>query len=127
MNNNPQWSISWHGIVTKDGIEVNVAADRCGGDDSVGIVSKAASGEELARFTMPDEATVANIDALKAKYGDAMPYFFAQDPDYLKLKQLVVNNCIDGSPAEGVADIETAVETLKVAEYLTPILTKQLQ
>jgi len=114
-------------IVTKDGIEVNVAADRCGGDDSVGIVTKADSGDELARFTMPDEATVANTDALKAKYGDAMPYFFAQDPDYLKLKQLVVQNCVDGSPAEGVADIETAVETLKVAEYLTPILTKQLQ
>ncbi|CAJ1970022.1 unnamed protein product [Cylindrotheca closterium] len=114
-------------IVTKSGVEVNVAADRCGGDDSVGIVNKADSGEELARFTMPDEATVANTDALKAKYGDAMPYFFAQDPDYLKLKQLVVQNCIDGTPAEGVADIETAVETLKVAEYLTPILTKQLQ
>ncbi|KAL3941352.1 MAG: hypothetical protein SGBAC_004270 [Bacillariaceae sp.] len=114
-------------IVTKDGIEVNVAADRCGGDDSVGIVSNADSGDELARFTMPDEATVANTDALKLKYGDAMPYFFAQDPDYLKLKKLVVKNCVDGSPAEGVADIETAVETLKVAEYLTPILTKQLQ
>jgi predicted dehydrogenase len=114
-------------IMIKGGTEVNVAADRCGGDDSVGIVTSAATGKELARYTMPDDETVANTDSLKAKYGDAMPYFFAQDPDYLKLKVLVAKNCVDGSPIEGVADIETAIETLKVAEYLTPILTKQLQ
>lgn len=114
-------------IVTKGGTAVNVAADRCGGDDSVAIVTSASSGKELARYTMPDDEAVANTDALKAKYGDAMPYFFAQDPDYLKLKQLVANNCVNGSPTKGVADVETAIETLKVAEYLTPILTKQLR
>ncbi len=115
-------------ITTVDGIEVIVAADRCGGDDSVGIVSDSGSGEELARYRMPDEGTVAAIPALKVKYGaDAMPYFFAQDPDYLTLKQRVVDNCLDGStPAEGVASIDEAIETLKVAEYLTPILQEQL-
>jgi predicted dehydrogenase len=114
-------------IVTKTGAEVNVAADRCGGDDSVGIVTDASTGNELARFTMPDDATVANTPNLKAKYGDAMPYFFAQDPDYLALKELVVKNFVDGTPAEGVATIDVAIETLKVAEYLTPILQKQLK
>ena len=49
------------------------------------------------------------------------------DPDdYLKLKQLVVQNTISGAAANGVATIDVAVETLKVAEYLTPILQEQL-
>lgn len=113
-------------IRTKTGIEVIIAADRCGGDDSVGIVTDSKSGEELCRYIMPDEGTVAAIPELKAKYGDAMAYFFAQDPDYLALKQLVTNNIIDGSPAEGVATIDIALETLKVAEYLTPILQEKL-
>jgi predicted dehydrogenase len=114
-------------IVTKAGVEVNVAADRCGGDDSVGIVTDAATSTKLARFSMPDQETIDNTPVLKAKYGDAMPYFFAQDPDYLKLKNLVVQNTLNGTPATGVATIETAVETLKVAEYLTPILQEQLK
>lgn len=112
-------------IITKDGIEVNVAADRCGGDDSVAIVQT--EKKELARFIMPDQETIANIPLLASKYGQqAMPYFFAQDPDYCKLKQLVVNHLQHGYAAEGVATIDVAVETLKVAEYLTPILQEQL-
>ena len=114
-------------LLTKDGVEINIAADRCGGDDSVGIITDAQTGNELARFSMPDEATIANIPALKEKYGDAMPYFFTQDPDYLKLKTLVVSNFVHGTPATGVADIDIAIETLKVAEYLTPILQEQLK
>lgn len=114
-------------IYTTAGAQVHVAADRCGGDDSVGIVTDATTGTELARFSMPDEETMANKATLQAKYGDAMPYFFAQDPDYLKLKNLVVQNMLTGAPATGVATIDVAVETLKVAEYLTPILQEQLK
>jgi predicted dehydrogenase len=114
-------------IITKSGVSVNVAADRCGGDDSVSIVTDASTGEELARYTMPDKATINNTPLLKTKYGDAMPYFFAQDPDYLKLKDLVVQNTLSGAAADGVATIDIAVETLKVAEYLTPILQEQLK
>jgi len=114
-------------IVTKGGAEISVAADRCGGDDSVGIITDSETGAELARFSMPDDETVANIPSLKEKYGDAMPYFFTQDPDYLELKNLVVQNFLKGTPATGVADIGVAIETLKVAEYLTPILQEQLR
>ncbi|MGK3743316.1 MAG: hypothetical protein ACI90V_010172 [Bacillariaceae sp.] len=114
-------------LLTKDGVEINVAADRCGGDDSVGIITDAQTGNELARFCMPDEPTIANIPSLKERYGNAMAYFFTQDPDYLKLKTLVVNNFVHGTPATGVADIDIAIETLKVAEYLTPILQEQLK
>ena len=111
-------------ITTKAGIEINVASDRCGGDDSVGIVE--ASGKELARFTMPDEDAVNNISNLEKKYPGAMPYFYAQDPDYLTLKQRVAKYCVDGTKPEGVATIDIAIDTLKVAEYLTPILKEQL-
>ena len=113
-------------ITTKAGVEVNVAADRCGGDDSVAIVTDADTGKELARYTMPDEDTVSNIPNLEKKYPGAMPYFFTQDPDYLTLKVRVSKYCVDGTEPKGVATIDVAIETLKVAEYLTPILQDQL-
>ena len=114
-------------IETTDGQKVSIAADRCGGDDSVAIVTNA-EGQEVARFTMPDATTVANIPHLQQQYGmDTMPYFFAQDPDYLRLKQLLVDHLLSGSSVEGVATIDVAIESLKVAEYLTPILQEQLK
>ena len=50
-------------------------------------------------------------------------------PDYKSLKQRVAKAVAEGNPssAEGVATIDVAVETLKVAEYLTPILMEQLK
>ena len=114
-------------ITTKSGVAISVAADRCGGDDSVGIVTDASNGTELARFSMPDTETIERIPALRETYGDAMPYFFAQDPDYLELKNRVVQSVVHGTHPDGVASIDVAVETLKVAEYLTPILQEQLK
>jgi hypothetical protein len=93
----------------------------------VGIVTETGSGKQLARYTMPDDEAIANIPHLKEQTGDAMPYFFTQDPDYLKLKQLVVQNIVRDTPADGVATINIAIDTLKVAEYLTPILQEQLK
>jgi len=117
-------------IRTTQGREINVAADRCGGDESVGIVTEARAGTEVARFRMPDPTTLANIPVLAQKYGaHTRPYFLTQDPDYLQVKTLVVQNIVHGTahPATGVADINIAIETLKVAEYLTPILHEQLK
>lgn len=113
-------------IHTKDGAQVSIAADRCGGDDSVGIVTDAATGQELVRYTMPDKDDLANIPNLEQRCPGAMPYFYVQDPDYATLKQRIAKNCVDGTPAAGVASIDIAIETLKVAEYLTPLLQKQL-
>eukprot|EP00591_Stephanopyxis_turris_P003778 CAMPEP_0195526892 /NCGR_PEP_ID=MMETSP0794_2-20130614/28204_1 /TAXON_ID=515487 /ORGANISM="Stephanopyxis turris, Strain CCMP 815" /LENGTH=350 /DNA_ID=CAMNT_0040657679 /DNA_START=100 /DNA_END=1152 /DNA_ORIENTATION=+ len=114
-------------IKTKDGKEATVAADRCGGDDSVGIVTSASdNNNELFRYSMPDEEDLAAIPMLEKKNPGAMPYFYVQDPDYWTLKERVAKNCLDGTEADGVASIDVAVDTLKLAEYLTPILTKQL-
>jgi len=114
-------------IKTKCGTEVTVAADRCGGTDSYATVSDT-SGDEVFRYYMPDEEDQQMVDDLTAKYPEAMPYFFTQDPDYVVVKERIAKNCVSPDvPAEGIASLETAIETLKVAEYLTPILEKQLE
>ena len=112
-------------IKTKNGNQVSVQADRCGGTDSYGFVSDA-DGKEVFRYYMPDEEDKVHVKELEAKYPTAMPYFFTQDPDYITVKERVAKHTVDGQPAEGVATIGIAVETLKVAEYLTPVLQEQL-
>jgi hypothetical protein len=115
-------------IVTKTGQEASVAADRCGGDDSVGIVTDSITGKELARYSMPDDDAVANIPALEQLYPGAMPYFFTQDPDYCALKQKIAQACVEKDPAPtGVATIDTAIEALSLAEHLTVLLQEQLK
>jgi len=113
-------------IETKNGNKVSVAADRCGGTDSYATVSDG-DGKEVFRYYMPDEDDKAHVKELEAKYPTAMPYFFTQDPDYITVKERVAKHTVDGEPAEGVATIGIAVDTLKVAEYLTPILQEQLK
>jgi hypothetical protein len=75
---------------------------------------------------MPDEADIANVSVLQNEYPGAMPYFFSQDPDYITVKERVAGFCANGTEATGIATIDTAVETLRVAEYLTPTLREQL-
>lgn len=113
-------------IETKNGNKVSVQADRCGGEDSFATVSNA-DGEEVFRYYMPDEEDKKHVEELKKQYPTAMPYFFTQDPDYITVKERVAKHTVDGQPAEGVATIGIAVETLKVAEYLTPVLQEQLK
>mmetsp|Transcript_13746 Transcript_13746/g.40202 ORF Transcript_13746/g.40202 Transcript_13746/m.40202 type:complete len:416 (-) Transcript_13746:106-1353(-) len=113
-------------IKTKTGSEVSVQADRCGGTDSFATVSDTEE-KEVFRYYMPDDEDKAHVKELEAKYPTAMPYFFTQDPDYITVKERVAKHTVDGEPAEGIATIGIAVETLKVAEYLTPILQEQLK
>ena len=56
-------------------------------------------------------------------------FHLGHSPDYCALKQRVAEAIADGKPesAEGVATIDVAVETLKVAEHLTPLLMEQLK
>jgi predicted dehydrogenase len=113
-------------IKTKTGTTVSVLADRCGGTDSYATVTDT-SGKEVFRYYMPDEEDEVHVKELEAKYPTAMPYFFTQDPDYIIVKERVAKHAVNGEPAEGVATIGVAIETLKVAEYLTPILQEQLK
>ena len=112
-------------IKTKTGKSVSVQADRCGGDTSYAKVE--VDGKEVFRHSMPDEDDKANVAVLEAKYPGAMPYFFSQDPDYVTVKERVANFCANNVAPEGIATIDVAVETLRVAEYLTPLLQEQLK
>eukprot|EP00529_Nitzschia_sp_RCC80_P031678 CAMPEP_0113458160 /NCGR_PEP_ID=MMETSP0014_2-20120614/9779_1 /TAXON_ID=2857 /ORGANISM="Nitzschia sp." /LENGTH=367 /DNA_ID=CAMNT_0000349675 /DNA_START=111 /DNA_END=1214 /DNA_ORIENTATION=- /assembly_acc=CAM_ASM_000159 len=111
-------------ITTKSGKSVSVQADRCGGDVSWASVD--VGGEEAFRHSMPDEEDTANVSVLQKEYPGAMPYFFSQDPDYIKVKETVASFCANGTEPKGIATIDIAVETLRVAEYLTPTLREQL-
>jgi predicted dehydrogenase len=111
-------------ITTKTGKSVSVSADRCGGDVSWAMVDM--DGKEVFRHSMPDEEDIANVSKLQAEYPGAMPYFFSQDPDYITVKERVASHCANGTEPTGIATIDIAVETLRVAEFLTPTLTEQL-
>ena len=113
-------------IKTKTGKEVSVQADRCGGDVSFAKVSDA-DGNEMFRHSMPDEEDEANVSVLEAKYPGAMPYFFSQDPDYITVKERVAKFCATGEEAKDIATIDIAIAALSVAEYLTPLMQKELQ
>ena len=112
-------------ITTKSGKSVSVQADRCGGDVSYAAVTDA-SGKEVFRHSMPDEEDKANVSVLQKEYPGAMPYFFSQDPDYITVKERVASFCANGTEATGIATIDIGVETLRVAEYLTSTLQKDL-
>ena len=111
-------------IKTKSGNVVSVAADRCGGNTSWALVEK--DGAEVFRHCMPDEEDEENVAALEKQYPGAMPYFFSQDPDYITVKERVAAFCATGADPVGIATIDVAVETLRIAEYLTPTLQTQL-
>ena len=66
------------------------------------------------------------MTVLQKEYPGAMPYFFSQDPDYITVKERVASFCANGTEPTGIATIDIAVETLRVAEYLTPTLQEQV-
>jgi hypothetical protein len=76
---------------------------------------------------MPDEEDKENVAVLEAAFPGAMPYFFSQDPDYATLKERVAAFCATGAEPTGVASIDIAYETLRVAEHLVPLLQEQLK
>jgi hypothetical protein len=72
-------------------------------------------------------ATTAAAAAVLSYRSFHQPYFFSQDPDYITVKERVAALCATGAEATGIATIDIAVETLRVAEYLTPTLQEQLK
>jgi len=113
-------------ITTTEGKTITVNADRCGGSNSLAIVN--VDGVEKFRAMTPDEELEKRVSVQQAAHPDYMPYFFLQHDDYVTLKERVCKHIATGASGspEGLATIEIAIETLKVAEYLTPLLTKEL-
>ncbi|GMI49144.1 hypothetical protein TrCOL_g12935 [Triparma columacea] len=85
------------------------------------------TGSELFRYSSPDSSDATLVSSLALKYPLAMPYFFSQDPDYVTVKDRVAAfACGAKGEAEGIADIEVAVETLRLAEWLVEEIGSQL-
>jgi len=95
--------------------------------DKIKFTIKTKTGKEVFRYSMPDDEDRASVEKLQAEYPTAMPYFFTQDPDYVAVKERAAKFTATGEKAEGLATIAIAVETLRVAEYLTPTLMEQLK
>ena len=112
-------------ITTKTGGTVSVQADRCGGSTTNATVTE--GGTEKFRYQMPDDDDLAVVDSVLARFPDIMPYFPPQDADYVTVKERVCLHSATGQKAEGVATVDVGVETLRVAEYLTPVLQEQLK
>ena len=116
-------------LTTTEGKSVSVYADRCGdvggGGFSEAIV-KDASGQVGARTMTPDDALRSVVAAKQAAHPDWMPYFHLQHDDYVTLKERVCSAMLTGTTPEGVATLDIATETLKVAEVLKDTLAAQL-
>jgi len=116
-------------VTTKDGKTVTVNADRCGsteGGGSMAVVS--VDGEEKFRAVTPDDDLKKVCEAKAKADPEMMPYFFLQSDDYVTLKERATAHILTGAPGapEGMATIDVAVEALKCAEYLTPMLQQAL-
>eukprot|EP00316_Scyphosphaera_apsteinii_P021067 CAMPEP_0119309510 /NCGR_PEP_ID=MMETSP1333-20130426/15807_1 /TAXON_ID=418940 /ORGANISM="Scyphosphaera apsteinii, Strain RCC1455" /LENGTH=370 /DNA_ID=CAMNT_0007313499 /DNA_START=122 /DNA_END=1234 /DNA_ORIENTATION=- len=117
-------------VKTKTSQEIKLLVDRCGSDaggNSIAIVTK--DGDELFRAETPDDELSQFVEAAAKEDPEMMPYFFLQSNDYKTLKDLTTAHVLagaDGAP-EGVATIDVAIEALKVAEYLTPLLQEALK
>jgi predicted dehydrogenase len=119
-------------VTTLDGTTVKLQIDRCGDaggtGNSIAIVSDAA-GEEIFRAETPDDGLKGEAEKAAKADPEMMPYFFLQHDDYITLKQRTAQHVLegkDGTP-EGIATIDIAIDALKVAEYLTPLLTEALK
>jgi predicted dehydrogenase len=116
-------------ITTKDGKSVTVRADRCGsttGGGSEAVVT--VEGVEKFKSLTPEPALQKHCDEMAKKDPDMMPYFVLQHDDYINLKETATSHILSGAKGAppGMATIDIAVETLRVAEYLTPYLQKAL-
>jgi len=114
-------------MTTTEGTSVTIFADRCGGAEAMAIVSDS-TGKEVFTSTLPDEALKAEVEKKMDDFPDVMPYFWQQESDYRSLKERCAVMAVSnerGAP-EGVATIEIAIAALELAEYLTPIMQKEL-
>jgi predicted dehydrogenase len=116
-------------VVTKSPKKtVTVKADRCGCDDGGhSFASVSVDGVEKFRSETPDKNLKKICDKKAREDPEMMPYFALQHDDYITLKERATAHILSGAQGspEGMATIDIAVEALKTAEYLTPLLKKE--
>lgn len=111
-------------LTNKEGNKVRIVADRCGGDECRAIVTK--DGAEVFNKAMIDAPRQKVVEERMAAHPDWIGYLITQEPEYRELKERCAAAAVRGEFPEGVATIEIAIEALKLAEYLTPLLSARL-
>ncbi|KAJ8610712.1 hypothetical protein CTAYLR_005682 [Chrysophaeum taylorii] len=112
-------------LINKEGARVRIRADRCGGDGCSALVT-APDGSLIIKTDMVDDARALEVQQRQAENPDWIGYLLTQEDEYRDLKERCARAAIDGAFPEGVATIQTAIEALKLAEYLTPVLKDTL-
>lgn len=113
-------------LTNEDGTTVRIKADRCGGDGCSATVSNKKTGDVLHSALMVDEAREEKVARRQAEHPEWISYLLTQEDEYQDLKERCAKAAIQGAYPESVATIQTAIEALKLAEYLTPLLKKEL-
>ena len=114
-------------LVNTEGTKVRISADRCSGDGCCAIVTDTKSGAELYKAEMVEGARADAVAAEAKAHPDWFSYLYTQAAEYAKLKTVCAAHAINKSIPPGVATIEIAIEALKLAEYLTPVLKEKLK
>lgn len=108
-----------------NGIAVRIKADRCAGDGCCARVLDA-DGAELYVGELVDEARAERVRDRMAQHPDWLGYLITQEDEYAKLKELCAKGALDRTLPPNVASVDVAIQALKLAEYLTPILKDKL-
>ena len=113
--------------VNGSGVKVRVAADRCSGDGCCAIVTDTSNGVVLYEAEMVDGERAEAVAADAAAHPTWFSYLYTQAVEYAKLKSVCAEHALADTTPPGVSTIEIAIEALKLAEYLTPVLTAKLK
>lgn len=105
--------------------KVRIVADRCGGDGCSAIVSDK-NGDVVKRTDMIDKDRMEIVAKRHEEHPDWIGYLLTQEEEYKELKERCARAALDGSDPAGVATIHTAIDALKLAEHLTPLLQAKL-
>jgi hypothetical protein len=113
-------------LVSSSGKTLRIVADRCATNGCSAIVRELRSGSELYRADMCGGPRQVACAKRQAAHPDWISYLLSQEVEYAQLKQTCAWHAVAGSVPPGVASIETAIEALKLAEFLTPLITAKL-
>jgi len=113
-------------LVASSGKTLRIVADRCATNGCCAVVRDLASGAVLYNEDMCGGPRQAACAARQAEHPDWISYLLSQEVEYAALKQTCAQHAVQSTTPPGVASIETAIEALKLAEYLTPLVTAKL-
>eukprot|EP00633_Aureoumbra_lagunensis_P001371 CAMPEP_0197290962 /NCGR_PEP_ID=MMETSP0890-20130614/10354_1 /TAXON_ID=44058 ORGANISM="Aureoumbra lagunensis, Strain CCMP1510" /NCGR_SAMPLE_ID=MMETSP0890 /ASSEMBLY_ACC=CAM_ASM_000533 /LENGTH=401 /DNA_ID=CAMNT_0042763373 /DNA_START=40 /DNA_END=1245 /DNA_ORIENTATION=- len=106
------------------GTSVRITVDRCSGDGCAAVVSQGSS--ELYSCELVDEQKAKIVQRRMAEHPDWLSYLLTQELEYAQLKERCSHAALLDEYPQAVATIDIAIEALKLAEYLTPLLQAKL-